>query len=119
MQVEESVRFLNGVSKVEKLLFGAFEITFDDKMVKVSEIENQMSIAGYPPEDQMRAEFIVNGIMCEVCAGKVKDGLSTLAGVESVNVNVSKKTVEIDFDKSKQTVDDLKAKLGEIGYPAD
>ncbi len=104
---------------MEKLLFGAFEIAFDDQAVKVSELESRMSIAGFPPEDEMRVELSVPGIMCEVCAGKVKDNLSVLSGIETVNINIKNKTVAVDFDKSKLTVDDIKNKLSEIGYPAD
>ena len=119
MAVQESVRFLSGVNNIDKMMFGAFEIEYNESHVSFGDIERQMSIAGFPPEDEMRAELRSKKIMCPVCAKKVTDGLDDLKGIESVNVDVEKKSVDVAFDKSQITLDDIKSKVEELGYPAD
>ncbi|MCK5744192.1 MAG: heavy-metal-associated domain-containing protein [Caldisericia bacterium] len=117
--MQESVGFLQGINKVSKLLFGAFEMDFDESQVSLTRIEHEMSIAGFPAEDEMRAELVCDSIMCMNCANKIKKAIFKMDGVESVIVDVDKKTVAIDFNKSKSSLDDIKAKLVEIGHPAD
>ncbi len=117
--MQESVGFLQGINRVSKLLFGAFEMDFDESQVSLTRIEHEMSIAGFPPEDEMRAELACSSIMCMNCANKVKKAIYEMDGIESVVVDVDKKTVAVDFNKRKTTLDDVKTKLVEIGYPAD
>jgi len=117
--VQESVRFLSGVNGVGKLLFGVFEIDYDESHVSLEDIKRQMSIVGFPPEDEMRAELNSSSIQCQVCAGTVKDSLASIDGISSVNVDHKKKTIEIELDNSIISIDEIKSHLAELGFPAD
>ena len=48
---------------------------------------------------------VVDGMMCNHCAGKVKDALTAIKGVYSVDVNLKEKTVTIVLEQT--VTDDL------------
>ena len=64
------------------------------------------------------AKLVSPDISCMHCVMTVKNGLSPLAGVESVDANAETKEVTVSYDTDKISIDDIKAKLAEIGYPA-
>ena len=57
------------------------------------------------------------GIMCNGCASTIVDALSAMNEVEQVDVDVEQKTVTLTT--STNDLSDVKAKLTEIGYPAE
>lgn len=61
--------------------------------------------------------FTIPNISCGHCVAAVKDELSELAGVRSVNGDPATKAVTVDYE-APATVDQIKAKLVEINYPA-
>ena len=67
----------------------------------------------------MKAEIKSSRIMCEVCASTIKKTLEPLDGMNSVVVNVGKKTVAVDFDSSVVTLEDIKNRMTEAGYAPD
>lgn len=62
----------------------------------------------------MKQQFVVENIKCEGCVATVKDGLEKLDGVESVKVDKSTKTVEVEGDVAEEKI---KATLADLGYP--
>lgn len=67
----------------------------------------------------MTATIKSKRIMCGGCAKNIMDTLSKIAGVSSVNVDVSSKTVTVDFDESKTGEAALKQAMITAGYPPD
>lgn len=61
--------------------------------------------------------FNIPNISCGHCIAAIKDELSELAGVQSVNGDPATKDVTVDFE-APATADRIKAKLAEINYPA-
>lgn len=56
-------------------------------------------------------------IMCNGCASTIVNALTAVEGVDQVDVDVEQKTVNLAM--SSNVLFDVKAKLTEIGYPAE
>lgn len=55
------------------------------------------------------------GIMCNGCASTIMSNLTTMDGVEKVDVDVEQKLINLSLAEDKLL--DVKTKLIEIGYP--
>lgn len=64
----------------------------------------------------MKTQLHVSHMKCQGCVNAVKTGLSTFPEVKSVEVDLAKALVEIDYDESL-TLEKIKEKLKQIGYP--
>ena len=58
----------------------------------------------------------VEGMTCGHCVETVTKAVSSLSGVDKVDVDLEKKEVKVDFDDSKTGVSDIKAKIADVGY---
>jgi copper chaperone len=58
----------------------------------------------------------VEGMSCSHCENAVKKSVGELNGVDSVAVNLKGKSVTIEFDSSKVTVDMIKDTIEDQGY---
>ena len=65
-------------------------------------------------EDCMK--FKVEGMMCKHCEKKVFDAISSVNGVESVKINLKKKTAEVTGNPDAEAV---KSAVSEAGYEAE
>jgi copper chaperone len=61
-------------------------------------------------------ELHVPNIACQHCAMTIKDELSQIEGILSVEVDVSAKTVTLECDKASN-LPEAKSRLEAIGYP--
>lgn len=57
-------------------------------------------------------------ISCDHCKGTIESRLPQVEGVRRAVVDVAPKTVTVDFDESVTGVDELRAALDDLGYPA-
>ena len=57
----------------------------------------------------------VEGMMCAGCEKRIENGLSILKGVKQVKANHEDGTVKIEY-KKELNIDDIKAKITDIGY---
>lgn len=67
------------------------------------------------------AEFTVTGeqtIHCESCEQRVGRALKRLAGVESAEASADSQRVIVEFDPEKVGPDELRERLGFLGYEA-
>ncbi len=62
--------------------------------------------------------FNIPRISCGHCVMAIKDELSEMPGVQSVEGSPESKTVVVDWD-TPASEDAIRAKLQEINYPAD
>lgn len=58
----------------------------------------------------------VDGMSCSHCENAIKNAVNTLDGVHEVLVNLTEKTVVVDFDNTKVTIDHIKKEIEDQGY---
>ncbi len=58
----------------------------------------------------------VEGMSCSHCENAVKKAVSALDGVKTVDVDLEAKTVTVEFDPSKVTIDKIKVEITDQGY---
>lgn len=58
----------------------------------------------------------VDGMSCSHCENAIKKAVGALDGVNSVTVNLKKKTVTVEYESQKVTVDSIKNEITEQGY---
>lgn len=58
----------------------------------------------------------VDGMSCEHCVKAVNGAVGALPGVSGVAVDLESKTVAVDFDASKVSVEEIKAEIEDQGY---
>ena len=60
----------------------------------------------------------VDGITCEHCVDTIKEALGIIVGVFSVDVDIEKKQVVVEFDEKLAKPEDFILKIGEVGFEA-
>lgn len=65
----------------------------------------------------MTEKLIVSNMKCMGCANAVKNGVSSVKGVEQVYVDLSKSEVTVNYQGEIQTLKEIVEKLGTLGYP--
>jgi len=60
--------------------------------------------------------FNVEGMSCAHCTSAVEAELNALSGVEISNADLERGTVEVRYDESRVTTDDIKNAVQEAGY---
>ena len=58
----------------------------------------------------------VDGITCEHCVDTIKEAVEILDGVLSVDVDIEKKQVVVEFDEKIAKAEDLINKIEEVGF---
>lgn len=58
----------------------------------------------------------VEGMSCEHCVKAIKRCLSEFDGIGEVEVNLNEKKVNIEYDKNKVTLEEIKNIIDEEGY---
>lgn len=67
--------------------------------------------------EKQSVTFLVS-MSCENCKKRIENTLSYEKGVKSLEVNLSRKTVTVEYDPKKTTADKLKAAIQDLGYTA-
>ncbi|MEW6044879.1 MAG: copper ion binding protein [Bacillota bacterium] len=60
--------------------------------------------------------FKVAGVSCEHCRRAITESVGRVAGVRSVDVDLTGKTVTVAFDPGRTTVDSVREAIEEAGY---
>ncbi len=58
----------------------------------------------------------VDGITCEHCVDTIKEAVGILDGVFSVDVDIEKKQVVVEYDEKLAKAEDLIDKIEEVGF---
>ena len=58
----------------------------------------------------------VEGMSCSHCVNAVTKALTALGGVSSVDVSLENKTVAVDYDADKVSLDAIREAIEEEGY---
>jgi Cu+-exporting ATPase len=67
----------------------------------------------------MEVTIKVYDMTCGHCQKRVADAISSLEGVESVDVNLESESATVSFDPEKVSLDDIKAAIRKAGYPTE
>jgi copper chaperone len=60
--------------------------------------------------------LLVEGMSCGHCKNAVEKAVRALAGVALAEVNLAEKTLAVEFDTAKVTLDKIKEAVDEEGY---
>jgi copper chaperone len=65
----------------------------------------------------MKTEILsVNGMSCSHCVHAIKTSVLALKGSKDVEVDLSAKTVKIEYDAEKLSLDSIKLAIVDAGY---
>ena len=67
----------------------------------------------------MEVTIKVYDMTCGHCQKRVADAISSLEGVEIVDVNLESESATVSFDPEKVSLDDIKAAIQKAGYPTE
>ena len=58
----------------------------------------------------------VEGMTCQHCVQTVSEAVGKMAGIQKVEVNLEQKLVNVEFEESLSTIDDISAQIVEAGF---
>ncbi len=67
-------------------------------------------------ENKKTVKFKVNGMHCNGCANKIKNGISSLSLENQTDVNVESGEVKVIFDSRQVSLVDLKTIISQAGF---
>lgn len=65
----------------------------------------------------MKIELTAPDIHCQKCAGRVREALNKHGGVRQIDVDPPTHRVQVEFDESRVSPEQIRATLTEAGYP--
>lgn len=64
------------------------------------------------------AGYHVEGVACESCAKRIREGLMKIDGIKSVSVDVPSKRVSVEYDAAKLDAEQIRASIEGLGFKA-
>ena len=64
----------------------------------------------------MKKSLKIEGMTCSSCANRVERFVKKLDGINEANVNFAMETLNVDFEESKLTLNDIENTVVELGY---
>jgi len=58
----------------------------------------------------------VEGMSCSHCENAIKKAVGTLDGVSAVTVDLERKTVTVEYDSAKVSIDKIRSEIEDQGY---
>jgi copper chaperone CopZ len=58
----------------------------------------------------------VDGMICQICAGRVKSALKAVHGVSDVEVSLERRNAVIRYEEAKLSPEQLTRTISELGY---
>ena len=78
----------------------------------------ELAPASVDTADNTEVEFVVGGMTCASCAGRVQRGLGELEGVAEARVNLATRHATVAYDPREITPRELTAAISSAGYEA-
>lgn len=66
----------------------------------------------------LKEKFDVTGMTCSACSSRVEKCVSKLEGAQEVSVNLLTNSMQVEFDDSKLTANDIISAVTQAGYGA-
>jgi copper chaperone CopZ len=64
----------------------------------------------------MKTTFLIEGMTCEGCEGKLSQVVSTIKGIRDSQANFKTSTLTVDYDPSTASIDEIKNAVQRVGY---
>ena len=64
----------------------------------------------------LKEKFDVTGMTCSACSSRVEKCVSKLEGAQEVSVNLLTNSMQVEFDDSKLTANDIISAVTQAGY---
>lgn len=118
--VERAVKKLDGVDEASvNLATEKLSITFDDKILKLTDVEAAVERAGYKANtDSISKDFRIEGMTCAACVRAVERAVNKLEGIETAAVNLATEKLSISYDPQAVNASDVKKAVEKAGYKA-
>lgn len=66
----------------------------------------------------MQQQFNITGMSCSACSARIEKVLGKTEGINSVNVNLLRNRMSVNYDENKINTDEICAKVAKIGFGA-
>lgn len=66
----------------------------------------------------MQQKFMISGMSCAACVGHVEKAVKSLAGIEKVEVNLLTNSMQVIYDETKVTQNEISQAVAKAGYGA-
>ncbi len=80
--------------------------------------QNEFQILYRGSKISKRMKFFVEGVRCARCVGKIESLKSRFQSVQSLEVDLSKQTVELEMKSSNDSVSEVAQAISDLGYKA-
>ncbi|KAI9355933.1 E1-E2 ATPase-domain-containing protein [Zopfochytrium polystomum] len=130
--VELAVRELHGVvpSSISAQLKPDQRVSllYDSNSITATAIQDKIESLGFqvksvkadymdgPPNDQVKATFLIHGMTCSTCLATVENGLGGMDGVDSVVASFLPQHVTVVFTPTKVLTSSLRSRIVDLGY---
>ncbi|MFC5603694.1 heavy metal translocating P-type ATPase [Sporosarcina koreensis] len=115
-RIEKGLSKIEGVEKANvNFALESSTIFFDPDVTNVDEFTSRIEKLGFHVI-QDKATFDVTGMTCAACATKIERRINKMDGVSNATVNFALETLNVDYDSSQTTVDEMKATVKKMGY---
>jgi len=118
--VERVTKKLAGVSDASvNIATEKLNITYDDSLIKLSDIQNAVEKAGYKIVVETTNKTLkLEGMTCASCAKNIERITRKLNGVIESNVNFATEKLTVSFEPSLVKTNDIKKAIAKGGYTA-
>jgi Cu+-exporting ATPase len=62
------------------------------------------------------ATFNVPSISCSICSGKIQEGVKTLKGIGSIDVDLKSQSINIEYNPQEIQSNEIREKISSLGY---
>ncbi len=66
--------------------------------------------------EKQKVRLTVKGMTCNGCVRTIRNGVKNLDGIEKVNVRLQDKMVEVEFDSSRISPQNIQEEIKKMGY---
>ena len=63
-----------------------------------------------------QARVEVSGMHCAACSSRIEKVVSTMDGVKEATVNLGAETLDVSWDQSQLSYDDIKKRVADLGF---
>lgn len=79
-----------------------------------------LTINSYAQDDKKTENLVIHTTtVCDMCKKTIEENMIYEKGVKKVNVDLEASTVNVEYDARKNTPEDLRTALIDLGYGAD
>ncbi|HUU78211.1 MAG TPA: heavy metal translocating P-type ATPase [candidate division Zixibacteria bacterium] len=90
-------------------------VTFDPNIISEIDLVDAIESIGYGVRTE-KAEIVVIGMTCSSCAMNIEKAVKKVAGVFSINVNLTTRKATVEFNPSLVSIEQIEKAIIDTGY---